>query len=239
MESFKTQWTLIDIGKSAIKTSTKIFSNNILACHALLAWSGCDTVAQLSGIGKAAVLKKSKQVHIISIALQALTTLPMNWFNRLQLICQSSVSRSGHPRWGGRQQQVPPNYSQYHKLQSHLTENVKRAYQQTAIWFNRQMVIWPFITRSAYVWLEPRRAHKHPNPSIVTIWKASSTRWNSEDGMLWMCLSSTLRNNKMHLGNAHLPCTIICACKLTDCHSQLSNVSTDDVEQEVPVDSNE
>ena len=216
MEATSGDRKLIDICKTTEQHRDIV--PNLLAAHAL---SGCDTVAQFHGIGKATILKKLKA----GFALKAVGIVEANIEDVLRestLIISScyqhqcnQMTEARIKAWStktGKARKTAPTLASLPPTTESFTENVKRAHLQAIHWNSVLSADPPSLDPTVYGW---ERDEKTKSLSPVGIPPHKSAAPKEVLDMIKCSCRSQLpcTTNRCKCSAANLPCTILCHCQ--------------------------
>ena len=233
MESSVHERQTIDIRATA-KEHANILPN-LLAAHRL---SGCDTVAPCYGIGKMKILKTRKQRNHTLICLGDSNA---NWPDVVKQATSFMLACYGAPkldsmtqaRANQRKTRVRRGSSTMTKLCSlHPTdpafmEKLKRAHFQICIWKHALDLNVPNLDPVQYGWTKDKATkslaavHVPPNTDLALsyIQELKECSCSSDPP----CVSANCGCKK-----AGMPCSVFCACKITDCYRAQTHGDDDD-----------
>jgi hypothetical protein len=233
MEGTSAERSLIDIGATTKKHSKIV--PQLLAAHAL---SGCDTVAQMSGIGKARVVKVLKNglelskigdpaVSIANVIKEATVFIATCYGTK----AKDDMSKARYEKWlskvANRKVTTAPKLRSFPPTSEAFAENVKRAHLQTSIWKSALDEYPPDLNPSNFGWVKdttskslspvtvPQDVLPAP-PEILQIISCGCSRNEA-------CSTCQCGCRK-----GQLACTVFCKCtKEGNCHNPWTKYATE------------
>ena len=218
MESTGSERTLIDIG--ACVESHKGIIPELLGAHAL---TGCDTVAQCFGIGKATAMKIMKSGHSLQRLGEVHVSMEdiMTRATEFMAACYGSTKRNSmsdvrvdvwSTKMARRKVTAAPELKNLPPTTEAFEMNVRRAHIQTAIWKSACEAEPPKLDPTVYGWkrddvsksLKPVQLPTNVALAPQDVLEMIHCGCSSEKP----CLTAQCRCN-----TARLPCTMFCKCR--------------------------
>lgn len=223
--------TVIDIAATWKKHS--VIVSQLLAAHAL---SGCDTVAQPYGVGKASVIKmlekgstleKIGETNVeIQDVIDEATSFVAACYGRK---CDGSMSDVRYDVWlaktGNKKATKTPQLRSLPPTSESFAENVKRAHIQLVIWKNALEQDPPSMDPTDFGWIKD----KHSKSLIPVMIPEGVSPAPTEVLQIIRCGCASKEpcaNAKCGCYAAQLSCTVFCNCQKTN---SCQNIWTKDI----------
>ncbi len=237
MEATSGDRKLINIGNTVNKH--KEIVPNILAAHAV---SGCDTVAQYYGIGKATVLKKLQAGITLSNVGQIDSDMKEVFQEATLLIsscygypskCMTEARIKAWSSKTGRAKTCAPSLASIPPTSQSFHENVKRAHFQAMQWYSANTSA-PEVDPIHFGWLRDEK-----NKTLVPIGLPSNS--SAAPPQVLEMIKCSCRSgqpcvsNRCSCSSANLACTMICSCqgkRNVCCNQHTKQVMTDSEEDD-------
>ena len=226
-------------GRQTIDSATaKGYANillNLLVDHGL---SGCDTVAPCYDIGKIKILKTLKQGNH---SLSCLGDSNVNWPDVVKQATSFMLACYGVPKldsmtqaranlWKkrvGRGSSTMPKLCSLPPTDPAFMENLKRAHFQICTWKRALDLNVPDLDPVQYGWTKDKAAeslaavHVPPNTDLALSYIQELIKCSCSSDP--PCVSENCGCKK-----AGMPCSVFCACKITDCYRAQTHGDDDD-----------
>ena len=239
MEGASSDRAVIDIAATCRKHAAIV--SHLLAAHAL---SGCDTVAKLSGIGKATIVKKLQNGHTLDQVgekdanIDGVIAEATKFIGACYGKNKVSMSDVRYDVWlsktGNKKAKKTPKLQALAPTSEAFSENVKRAHFQTCIWKSAMEPDPPNLDPTKFGWRKDKLAKL-----LTPVTLPADTLLAPASVLQLICCGCAsdqpCASGRCGCYTAQLACTVFCSCFIT---SNCQNVWTKsaDISDEEPGD---